>query len=119
MFQHPFSFEGRIGRAEFAISYVIYLVGLVVVVRSGDGLPEGIGLILTLAFFIPGLWFLWAQGAKRCHDRGNPGWYQIIPFYRLWMLFAPGERGINEYDLPAAFDEDAKRLEDNLIIKES
>jgi uncharacterized membrane protein YhaH (DUF805 family) len=38
-----------------------------------------------------------AQGAKRCHDRGNSGIWQIIPFYGLWMLFADGDLGRNEY----------------------
>ena len=43
------------------------------------------------------LWFYIAQGAKRCHDRGNSGWYQIIPFYSLWMLFGNSDVGENEY----------------------
>ena len=43
------------------------------------------------------LWFLWAQGAKRCHDRGASGWFQIIPFYVFWMLFADSNYGMNEY----------------------
>lgn len=43
------------------------------------------------------VWFLLAQGAKRCHDRGNSGWWQLIPFYYLWMFFADGEIGDNEY----------------------
>jgi uncharacterized membrane protein YhaH (DUF805 family) len=54
----------------------------------------GKGLIIA---YIPMLWFLWAQGAKRCHDRGNSGFYQIIPFYGFWMLFADSEKGVNEY----------------------
>ncbi|MDR0798218.1 MAG: DUF805 domain-containing protein, partial [Dysgonamonadaceae bacterium] len=44
-----------------------------------------------------GLWFLWAQGAKRCHDRDRTGWYQMIPFYFLWLIFADGEYGENDY----------------------
>ncbi|HEY9187886.1 MAG TPA: DUF805 domain-containing protein [Ignavibacteria bacterium] len=46
---------------------------------------------------IPAIWFLLSQGAKRCHDIGNNGWYQIIPFYFLWMLFADSEIGINVF----------------------
>ena len=37
-------------------------------------------LILYLIMLVPYFWFIWAQGAKRCHDRGNSGWFQIIPF---------------------------------------
>lgn len=51
-----------------------------------------------LAFWIsmiPAIFFLLAQGAKRCHDRGNSGFYQIIPFYGLWMLFAESNYGPN------------------------
>jgi len=43
------------------------------------------------------LWFIWTQGAKRCHDRGNSGWYMFISFYGFWMLFADSEYGANEY----------------------
>ena len=51
-------------------------------------------IILTI---VPAYWFLWAQGAKRCHDRGNSGWYQIIPFYFFVMLFGRSEEGVNDY----------------------
>ncbi len=56
-------------------------------------------LILIYLVYIPLIWFLIAQGAKRSHDRGNSGWYQIIPFYGLWLLFADSESGKNEYGL--------------------
>ena len=47
--------------------------------------------------YIPLLWFLYAQGAKRCHDLGNSGWWQIIPFYIFWLLFQDGQTGVNKY----------------------
>jgi uncharacterized membrane protein YhaH (DUF805 family) len=37
------------------------------------------------------------QQTKRCHDRGHPGWFQIIPFYSLWLLFADSKPGFNQY----------------------
>ena len=94
MFQNPFSFDGRIRRTEYGISFIIYVVAAVIVnaiMQTGGG-----AAIIGMAY-IPMLWFFWAQGAKRCHDRGNSGWYQIIPFYVFWMLFADSDSGINEY----------------------
>lgn len=94
MFSNPFSFKGRIRRTEYGISFIIYFIIYVfvnAVLETGDE-----AAILGLAY-IPMLWFLWAQGAKRWHDRGNSGWFQIIPFYGLWMLFGDGEIGNNEY----------------------
>jgi hypothetical protein len=50
-----------------------------------------------LIAFVPMLWFIRAEGAKRCHDVGNNGWWQIIPFYIFWLLFQDGNPGENEY----------------------
>lgn len=52
---------------------------------------------MVYLLMIPMYWFMFAQGAKRCHDRGNSGWFQLIPFYSLWMLFGDSEPGTNEY----------------------
>jgi uncharacterized membrane protein YhaH (DUF805 family) len=91
MFQNLFSFDGRIRRTEYGISIIIYYIYLFIVAF----LTKGQGLYFL--FLIPGLWFLWSQGAKRCHDRNNNGWWQIIPFYLLWLLFAEGDNGDNDF----------------------
>ena len=91
MFAAPFSFDGRIRRTEYGISFIIYIISYVLIAATAKS-----SSFLYIAF-IPLLWFLWAQGAKRCHDRGNSGWYQIIPFYVFWMLFAEGDSNNNEY----------------------
>ena len=101
MFSAPFSFYGRIGRAEFAISYIIYLlwVGASVFVVMQHYSRERlfiIGIIWCVTMLIM-YWLMWAQGAKRCHDRGNSGLFQLIPFYFIWMLFAPGDEDANDY----------------------
>lgn len=94
MFKAPFSFEGRIRRTEFGLSYLIYLIASIIIsVIAEDG---GIGEAV-LVLYLPLLWFLTAQGAKRCHDRNHSGWYQLIPFYFLWMIFAEGDFADNEY----------------------
>lgn len=73
---------------------IIYAVSFVIINLAVEA--GGAGSLLGFAF-IPLLWFTWAQGTKRCHDRGNSGWYQLIPFYGLWMLFGEGDYGINGY----------------------
>lgn len=95
MFNKPFSFEGRIRRTEYGLSYLIYLAiyfGTTILMETDESFS-----IVFLIVAIPLFWFLFAQGAKRCHDRGNSGWYQIIPFYGLWMLFGESDYGPNEY----------------------
>lgn len=54
-------------------------------------------LVFYYLTLIPMTWFSIAQNVKRCHDRGHSGWYQFIPFYFLWLLFADGEKGENGY----------------------
>lgn len=80
---------------EYGLSYIIVYIyaifaGFVVGGVEGDDTT----MFLCL---IPANWFLWAQGAKRCHDRGHSGWYQFIPFYLLWMLFGDGDAYENYY----------------------
>ena len=95
MFSNPFSFDGRIRRTEYGLSIIImyayaFIVGLFI---GFTELEEGVMYLLL----IPAYWFMLAQGAKRCHDLDNNGWWQIIPFYALWMLFQNGQPGLNKY----------------------
>ena len=94
MFQNIFSFEGRIRRTEYVISYLIAVLAVIIINVIG---AAGRGAAIIFLAYIPLYWFLWSQGAKRCHDLGNSGWYQLIPLYIFWLLFADGYEGINEY----------------------
>jgi uncharacterized membrane protein YhaH (DUF805 family) len=112
MFNNPFSFEGRIRRSEFGISFIVFFIARVIVIILAAALLSGSNdnsgaIFLSYLLSIPLVWFLWAQGAKRCHDIGNSGWFQIIPFYVLWMLFQDGEPGSNQYG------ENPKELQNN------
>ena len=100
MFNKPLSFNGRIGRLEYLISFLffwIFAIGLTVLVNEGNS------NILSLIKLIVSYFFI-AQGAKRCHDIGRSGWFQLIPFYFIWMLIAKGQDDSNEYD--NVFDEE-------------
>ena len=98
MFKKPFSFSGRIRRLEYGISFIVYFIWYLFVDVAGksSNLSQGVAIIILISI-IPILWFLWAQNCKRCHDRGNSGWYQLIPFYFFVLLFGDGEPGENEY----------------------
>lgn len=104
MFKNPFSFEGRIRRTEYGLSFIIFVVGRVIITLIAAAMvsnsynSDNSGVVaISFLFSIPLLWFLWAQGAKRCHDVGNSGWWQLIPFYALWLLFQDGQPGPNQY----------------------
>lgn len=98
MLDDPFSFDGRIRRTEYGISFILAIVlrYLVVLIVKSIDLGGGSSLI-ALVVLIPVFWFQWAQGAKRAHDMDCSGWYQLIPFYFLALIFVDGKRGVNGY----------------------
>lgn len=98
LFKRPFSFEGRIRRLEYGLSFIINCIwswGTAIFMASTNNSTGS--LVLYYLTLIPMTWFSIAQNVKRCHDRGHSGWYQFIPFYFLWLLFADGEKGENGY----------------------
>mgnify|MGYP003178602454 CR=1 FL=1 len=98
MFKHPFSFKGRIRRTEYGISFLIYFLWYTIgQVLMQDSDPSLEACLFVLVPLIPMIWFICAQNCKRCHDRGNSGWYQLIPFYFFVLLFGEGESGSNSY----------------------
>ncbi|MDH6305932.1 uncharacterized membrane protein YhaH (DUF805 family) [Parabacteroides sp. PF5-5] len=101
--EHLFSFEGRIRRSEYCFTYLFYCLlfaaiyyTLIFNYMGMIEINEYVAIFLGL-LLIPLFWIFCAQGAKRCHDRGNSGWFQLIPLYFFIMLFGDGERGSNEY----------------------
>lgn len=96
MFKNPFSFEGRIRRMEYGLSIIISAVVrvlLMFILISSNIDSAGILFFLNIPIFL----FILSQGAKRCHDLGNNGWWQLIPFYGLWLLLQEGSTEINKY----------------------
>lgn len=76
---------------------IIYAIPMIFLNVLAGSDPSGGFALVALLFYIPLLWFAWAQGAKRCHDRNNSGFFQLIPFYAFWMLFAAGDKGDNDF----------------------
>ncbi len=98
MFRRPFSFRGRIRRLEYWLSIILFYLWYAIGTILLDVPEPGLGAVLFVVLpFMPMLWFNIAQGVKRCHDRGNSGWFILIPFYGLWMLFGGSQEEDNEY----------------------
>ena len=98
MFSHIFSFSGRIRRMEFGLSYIIYGVLAIVLSVCAEETP------LLGLFYIPLLWFTWAQMCKRFHDKGESGlriFTLLIPLYNIYVMimlfFEDGEPYENDY----------------------
>lgn len=100
MFKNIFSFEGRIRRTEFGLTMILYYVSAAIFsFIMADVLIDDSTIVdlIVLAFYLVLFWIMLAQGAKRCHDVGNSGWFQLIPFYIFWMLFEDSKYGENKY----------------------
>lgn len=92
-----FSFSGRARRPEYWITYfVVSILGYVLEALSES--VDGVGgafLIVLISVLI--IWVGLAVGARRCHDLGHNGFWQLVPFYGIWMAFVNGQPGPNEY----------------------
>ena len=89
--KHLFSFKGRIGRLEYILTHIIcFIISYPLYLGGGDFL-----LIITLLFAVS--WLEISQGAKRCHDLGVSGYWQLIPFYIAVLIFTKGDIHDNEY----------------------
>lgn len=95
-------FDGREGRVNYAIIFIIVNLINLWYAAFEEGLAsfisnEEFANFMEVALII----YLYIEflsiGAKRCHDLGKNGWWQFIPFYFLYLLFAEGEKADNQY----------------------
>jgi uncharacterized membrane protein YhaH (DUF805 family) len=80
------NFNGRASRSEYWTFYLFYIV--VIFTSSFIGALVGAEVLTNLVFLamvVP----LLSCGARRMHDVGKSGWFQIIPIYNLFLLVQP------------------------------
>ncbi len=81
------TFAGRASRSEFwwfylftvLMSWGSMVVGTVVFGEAGGGVFAN---LVSLAFFLP----LLTVGARRLHDKGRTGWWQLLPFTIIGII---------------------------------
>jgi len=89
-----FSFDGRIGRQDFWLRYVLPYLGMLFVTVLFTSINENAGSTLSLIFSLIAIWPSLAVIAKRWHDRNKSGWWiliNIIPIVgSIWALVENG-----------------------------
>ncbi|WP_426211609.1 DUF805 domain-containing protein [Massilia sp. TWP1-3-3] len=102
-----FAMKGRIGR----VRYIAYSVGVSMAIYFAAAIFGGIlmaltggkqGALIALGFLviIPLIAVSFIMAIRRVNDMGQSGWMSLIivvPLLNLWLLFAPGTPGTNEY----------------------
>ncbi len=99
--KHYADFEGRIGRQEFWM-YALCIFGINVVMSVVH--LDVLSMIVGLGLLVPNL----AMGARRLHDTGRSGWFQLLLLIPIvgWIIViiwlaqetTPSD---NEYGAPA------------------
>ena len=104
--QHSvFSFKGRISRLQywvalfggFCVFCVPLLLALALMNENVENASNSIFAICVMLWVFLYYYIICAVGAKRCHDLGHSGWFQLIPFYGFVMLFSSADDEGNEY----------------------
>ena len=121
-----FSFKGRFGRGQYWLSQVLQLVVilafavLIGMILNVMGVPtsaadDPMGVVLAVGYF----WMLLASHAKRWHDLGRSGWWQLvglIPFGGIYVVimcgFVRGDTGPNRYGPDPLADHDIREYSD-------
>lgn len=94
---NPFTFSGRIRRRTYWIVGVILGFISNILTTMLDASCDDLTIAMIFLTIIVLAYMSFANGAKRCHDLGHNGWWQLIPFYSLWLAFQDSEPGTNEY----------------------
>jgi len=73
-----FGFGGRINRAKWWLTVLIYIIISVVAAIIAASVGETVGNLVTLAAIIPQLWIYLAGGVKRLHDLNRTGAWLVV-----------------------------------------
>ncbi len=119
-YKRYFDFAGRSRRKEYWLFILFYIVVLIplAILDNVLGLTIGGGEVVSYSEFGDGyasvgfnapmgiLSMIWAAlnlipslaaAIRRMHDQDKSGWFILIPFYNLILLFLDGTRGPNRF----------------------
>ena len=82
---------GRASRNEYIPVFIL----CVTVQRVCEKATSSIGVCLAISILAAVA--LIVESTRRLHDVGRSGWWQLVPFYSLVLLFSKGDEGPNDY----------------------
>lgn len=91
------SFHGRINRFTFFLYCLTFHVIAAFAIIVAGFIENQLGLIIELIIRVIASYLLCATGTKRMHDCGHSGWWILVPFSPLYLLFKKGEEHKNKY----------------------
>ena len=93
------NFKGRASRSEFWWFYLFFVVVYIAlgILAGMMGEAGGILGIVVLVFVLGSLIPFIALAARRMHDSDKSGWFQLIPFYSLYLAIIKGTTGPNRF----------------------
>lgn len=70
------NFTDRATRTQYWMFSLVYIAIIIVItiIEATLGIPGIIGLVFSLAMIVP----MFAYGARRLHDMGRSGWWQLL-----------------------------------------
>ena len=90
-------YKGRYGRTQYFLTGLASAIIFNIAEYMSRGNTDNYKGYICLLIMIISLWCGICTATKRCHDLGHNGWWQLIPFYGLWLLFASGDEDDNQY----------------------
>ena len=94
-------FSGRASRSE----YWWFVLAQMLVVMGASIVSDTLGALVMLALLVPSC----AAAARRLHDAGRSGWWQLLTLIPLigalvvlYWLVQPSEPGTNDFSAPSA-----------------
>lgn len=82
---------GRASRKEYIPVFIL----CVAIQRTCEQATSSIGVCLAVSILAAVV--LIVESSRRLHDIGRSGWWQLVPFYSLVLLFRKGDAGPNAY----------------------
>ena len=108
MFRRLLTPRGRIRRTEFFISCFCYLIVyflLSVMIHIAYETDRAMLIYLKVIDVLFFVLFVF-QCIKRCHDWGHSGWFILIPFMIIFLIFAEGDDDVNSFGTNPKVDYD-------------